>query len=67
MADSDLKYRARLSSSIDKGLYSAIYNYSIDSRIPLSRLLDEAIADFLQKKGLPYNLSRPYQKQPKDF
>lgn len=59
----DLKYRKRLSSSIDTGLYKAIYNYSIDSRIPLSRLLDEAIEDFLKKKDISYTVEAPYKKE----
>ena len=49
----DLKYRERLSSSVDKGLYRAIRKYSIETRIPLSKLLDEAIEDsaFLKRGG----------------
>ena len=49
----DLKYRERLSSSVDKGLYRAIRKYSIETRIPLSKLLDEAIEDFLRKSAEP--------------
>ena len=52
----DLKYRERLSSSVDKGLYRAIRKYSIETRIPLSKLLDEAIEDFLKKNGLSYEI-----------
>ena len=52
----DLKYRERLSSSVDKGLYRAIRKYSIETRIPLSKLLDEAIEDFLKKKGVSYEI-----------
>ena len=61
--DNDLKYRKRISSSIDIGLYKAIYNYSIDTRIPLSRLLDEAIEDFLNKKEISYQVETPYKKE----
>ena len=61
----DLKYRERLSSSIDKGLYKAFYNYAVSTRIPLSRLMDEAIEDFLIKKDIPYEKSSPYQKELK--
>jgi len=64
MAD-DLKYRSRLGTSIDKGLYKAFYNYSIDTRIPLSRLADEAIEDFLKKHKLPYEIEAPYKKEKK--
>ena len=59
----DLKYRARLSTSIDKGLYKAIYNYSVDSKIPLSRLLDDAIEQFLQKNDMEYNTEAPYKRE----
>ena len=52
----DLKYRDRLSSSVDKGLYRAIRKYSIETRIPLSKLLDEAIEDFLKKNGVSYEI-----------
>ena len=52
----DLKYRERLSSSVDKGRYRAIRKYSIETRIPLSKLLDEAIEDFLKKNGVSYEI-----------
>ena len=52
----DLKYRERLSSSVDKGLYRAIRKYSIETRITLSKLLDEAIEDFLKKNGVSYEI-----------
>ena len=58
----DLKYRKRMSTSIDKGLYLAIYNYSVDSRIPLSRLMDEAIEDLLKKKNVNYQIEFPKEK-----
>lgn len=59
----DLKYRKRLSTSVDTGLYKGIYNYSIDTRIPLSRLLDEAIEDFLKKRAIEYTIEAPYKKE----
>ena len=52
----DLRYRERLSSLVDKGLYRAIRKYSIETRIPLSKLLDEAIEDFLKKNGVSYEI-----------
>lgn len=61
--DGDLKYRARVSTTIDKGLYKAFYNYGIDTRIPLSRLMDEAVEDFLKKKEIPYEVEAPYKKE----
>lgn len=62
---SDLKYRERLSSSVDKGLHKAIYNHSILTKIPLSRLLDEAIEDYLKKHNVDYEVSEPYKKELK--
>ena len=59
----DLKYRTRFTTSIDKGLHKAFYNYSIDSKIPLSRLADEAIEDFLNKNNVPYVVEAPYKKE----
>lgn len=61
----DLKYRERFTTSIDKGLYKAFYNYSIDSKIPMSRLTDEAIKDFLNKNNVPYDIEAPYKKERK--
>ena len=58
----DLKYRARFTTSIDKGIYIALYNYSIDSKIPMSRLADEAFADFLNKYGIEFSNETPYKK-----
>ena len=60
--DGDLKYRKRISTTIDKGLYKAFYNHSFDSRIPLSRLLDDAIEGYLKKNGIEYTTEAPYGK-----
>ena len=61
----DLKYRTRFATSIDNGLHRALYNFSIDSKIPLSRLTDEAIEDFLIKNKLSYEIEGPYKKERK--
>ena len=61
----DLKYRTRFTTSIDNGLYKALYNFSIDSKIPLSRLADEAIEDFLRKNKVAYDVEAPYKKEKK--
>ena len=61
----DLKYRTRFTTSIDNGLYKALYNFSIDSKIPLSRLVDEAVEDLLVKNKLPYDVESPYKKEKK--
>ena len=44
-----LKYRQRLGSAVDKDLYKKIKKLSKDTKIPMSRLLDEAIVDLLKK------------------
>jgi len=59
----DLKYRFRFTTTIDKGVYKAFYNYSIDSKIPMSRLADEAIEDFLTKNNIAYSIEAPYKKE----
>ena len=48
-----LKNRARFASSVDKKLLLKLRELSDSTRIPLSRLLDEAIADLLQKHQPP--------------
>ena len=50
----DLKYRVRISTSIDKGLKEALYGYSEQSDIPVSRLMDKAIACYLKHIKVPY-------------
>lgn len=63
MATENLKYRVRLSTTVDKGLYKAFYNASIDTRIPLSRMLDDAIEDYLKKNNVEYTVDGPYKKE----
>ena len=63
--DRDLKYRHRLSSSVDKGLYKAFYNYTFRTRIPMSRLLDEAIEDFLNKNEVEYEMMGSWREEMK--
>ena len=60
---SDLKYRVRLSTSVDKGLHTAIYNYSLQTGIPLSRILDSAIEMYLVKNGISYTKETPYKQE----
>ena len=52
-----LKNRTKIGSAIDKNLYTKLQELSKETRIPLSRLLDEAIEDLLKKHS---------QKQPID-
>ena len=44
-----LKNRQRLGSAVDKGLYKKLKKLSVDTKIPMSRLLDEAIIDLSKK------------------
>lgn len=44
-----LKNRDRFSSTVDKDLLFRLKKLSKETRIPISKLLDEAIADLLKK------------------
>ncbi len=44
-----LKNRTKIGSAIDKDLYTKLQELSKETRIPLSRLLDEAIECLLSK------------------
>ena len=46
-----LKNRERIGSAIDKELLKKLREYSKESKITLSKLLDEAIEDLLKKRG----------------
>lgn len=45
-----LKNRERIGSAIDKELLEQLRKFSNDSKIPISKLLDEAIEDLLRKR-----------------
>lgn len=49
MAEPFLKYRKRFTSSLDNKLVQPFNELAKTSRIPKSRLLDEAIEDLLKK------------------
>ena len=49
MGYNELVNRERIATAIDKELSQKIRELSKSTRIPLSRLLDEAIADLLKK------------------
>lgn len=49
----ELKYRKRATTSIDINLLAAFEALSKETRIPMSRLYDEAIGDLLAKYGKP--------------
>lgn len=59
----DLKYRSRFSTSIDKGIYRAFYNYSLDSGMQMSKMADEAFGDYLAKHGITYTRLQPYNRK----
>lgn len=44
-----LKNRTRIGSAIDKDLYIKLKTLSENTRIPISKLLDEAIKDLVNK------------------
>ncbi len=48
----DFRKRKQWSVTTDKDLYRMFREYSEKSRIPSTRLLDEAIEDFLVKYGI---------------
>ena len=52
MAEPYLKYRTRFTSSLKNELVELFNKLSGDTRIPKSRLLDEAIEDLLIKHGV---------------
>ena len=49
--DKLMKKRIRVGSSVDPDLWESIQQLSKETRIPISKLLDEAIADLLVKHG----------------
>lgn len=53
MSEPHLKNRRRFTSSLDKNLIPRFDELAAKTRIPKSRLLDEAIIDLLRKHGLP--------------
>ena len=47
---SDLKKRERFTTSINKDLVSELKQLSAKTKIPMSKLLDEAIEDLIEKR-----------------
>ena len=45
-----LKNRTRMGSAIDKKLYEQLQDLSKSTKIPISKLLDEAIEDLIEKR-----------------
>lgn len=52
MAEPYLKYRTRFTSSLKNELVPLLDDLAKQTRIPKSRLLDEAIEDLLKKHGV---------------
>ena len=48
MANKELKYRTPIGSAIDKKLYEELKQYSKDTGVPMSKLLDRAISLLLE-------------------
>ena len=48
MANKDLKNRIPIGSAVDKILYEELKEYSKDTGIPISKLLDKSISLFLK-------------------
>ncbi len=55
MSEPYLKYRTRFTSSLKNDLVPLFDELSKTTRIPKSRLLDEAIGDLLIKNGIDIN------------
>ncbi len=62
MAEPYLKNRTRFTSSLDNPLVPLFNELSRVTRIPKSRLLDEAIMDLLLKHGFPVTEADDIQK-----
>ncbi len=52
MANKNLKNRITIGSAIDKKLYKQLKEYSLESGIPISKLLDKAISLLLESVKL---------------
>jgi hypothetical protein len=46
---SDLKTRTRIGNTLNSDLLKSLKELSSNTRIPMSRLLDEAVEDLIQK------------------
>lgn len=58
MGYNDLKYRERLTTSIDKNILKAFNKLASDKRQPKSWLMDEALEDLLLKNGIVVTKSK---------
>lgn len=53
---SDLKTRTRIGNTLDTHLLGQLKKLSTNTRIPMSRLLDEAVGDLIRKHNTPQTL-----------
>ena len=51
-ASSDLTTRERVGSTIDSKIMTRLRKYSADTKIPMSRIMDEVLAKYLDEKEL---------------
>lgn len=49
-----LKNRTAFGNAVDTKLYDAFKGYSEKTKIPMSKMLDEAIEDYLKKHEIKY-------------
>ena len=62
---SDLKTRTRIGNTLDTHLLEQFKKLSTNTRIPMSRLLDEAVGDLIQKhtsQNLLFSKSNIFEK-----
>ena len=52
MGNRNLKTRTAIGSAVDIDLYNKLKDYSNETKIPISRLLDMAIELLLEKRGV---------------
>lgn len=53
MPNDSLKNRERFSTTLDKNVAKELKNFSKDTMIPISKILDMAISDYIKnKRGL---------------
>ena len=50
MAKKTLKTRTQFTSTLQNALYKDLREHSIDSKVPISRLLDEAVGALLEER-----------------
>lgn len=49
----ELKNRTRISSTLDNDIYKMLKEYSAKSNIPITKILDKAVATYIRSQGKP--------------